>query len=876
MLNHKALRVDFEIIFCILHGIEWNCMRFKTILLSVLFFLCFVFSAFSTDTPLSKQVSEAKIKAALVINFAQNIQWVNESAISVYKIGIIDQDSSVYNELLSVRNIQKIKGKSFSVDYLDHEFNYSNYNILYFGEKTGKTLSNIYRDINRKGILVITDRSADRVLTMINIIFNKDKKTFSFEINKENLDANGFIVNSKILLLGGSYVDIKELYLQTSEQLHRETERINQYKAELDRISKEKEEYQSEINELNKKIGKLASSIKQSEEEYAQLTGKLKGRDSLLSLRTLELQKKVEESRALQSLIKSQLNSIRNASSKLDSLDTEIDVKQRALDAKQTQIEKQNKQINQQDLEILYQQRRFLVVMLIVLGLLLSLFFAYWAYRMKLNLNQKLEKQVDERTCELQKSREYYANLFENSPIAMFELDLSALNSFVEKIDYINKLPNLKSQEASKLINEGLRLIKVINTNQSGIELFGFKSKVDAEKNYIKTYNPEFTPESFRNVLFAMVEKKSSCAYEGIRQTVNGDILYVHLKWMVLPGYEGNYEKVLLTVSDITKLKNYQKELNRHKDHLEDIVFERTNEIIKLNQELTSTNAELQKKTEELSQIIQMLESTQDQLIQSEKMASLGMLTAGIAHEINNPVNFISGSYQALQIQIDQMWALLNEFRDGVSSPNSRSVLSEIEAKHKITVNDLFQSMKFLLMNIETGINRTTEIIRSLMTFSRNESQEFSVFDIKTGIRDVLVILKSRYSGRINVVEEYDSNLPEIVCNSNGISQVFMNLLSNAIDSIHDQGEIKITAKYKPTTEEVLIRVMDSGAGIPEDIIDKIFDPFFTTKEVGKGTGLGLYISYNMVKAHQGTIDVDSTPGKGTTFTVCLPKNAKK
>ncbi|BDX37671.1 hypothetical protein CYCD_10260 [Tenuifilaceae bacterium CYCD] len=851
-------------------------MRFKTILLSVLFFVRFVFSAFSTDTPLSKQVSEAKIKAALVINFAQNIQWANESAISVYKIGVMDQDSSVYNELLAVRNTQKIKEKSFSIDYLNQQSNYSNYNILYFGEKTGRTLSNIYREINRKGVLVITDRSVDRVLTMINIIFNKDKKTFSFEINKENLDANGFIVNSKILLLGGSYVDIKELYLQTSELLHKETERINQYKAELDRISKEKEEYQSEINELNKKIGNLASSIKQSEEEYAQLTGKLKGRDSLLSMRTLELQKKVEESRALQSLIKSQLNSIKNASSKLDSLDSEIDVKQRALDTKQTQIERQNKQINQQDLVIIYQQRRFLVVMLIVLGLLLGLFFAYWAYRMKLNLNQKLERLVDERTFELQKSREYYANLFENSPIAMFELDLSALNSFVEKIDYINKLPNIKSQEALKLISEGLSLIKVINTNQSGIELFGFKSKAEAEKHYIKTYNADFSPESFKNVLFAMVEKKSSCAYEGVRQTINGDILYVHLKWMVLPGYEENYEKVLLTVSDITKLKNYQKELNRHKDHLEDIVFERTNEIIKLNQELTSTNAELQKKTEELSQIIQMLESTQDQLIQSEKMASLGMLTAGIAHEINNPVNFISGSYQALQTQIDEMWNLLNEFRDGVSSPNSSSILSEIEAKHKITVNDLFQSMKFLLMNIETGITRTTEIIRSLMTFSRNESQEFSVFDIKTGVRDVLVILKSRYSGKIDIIEDYDSNLPEIVCNSNGISQVLMNLISNAIDSIHDRGKIKITAKYKPTTDEVLIRITDSGVGIPEEIIDKIFDPFFTTKEVGKGTGLGLYISYNMVKAHQGTIDVDSTLGKGTTFTVCLPKNAKK
>ncbi|MGE0077771.1 MAG: YfiR/HmsC family protein [Bacteroidales bacterium] len=849
-------------------------MQFRSAVLSILVILFSGIQAISIDSYLNKQVSEAKVKAALIVNFAQNVQWPNEAKISTFKIGIIDKDSSVFKELNLVQNNQKIKGKPFYVYLANQDEDLSKYNILYFGEDAGKTLSNVYRDINHKDVLIITDRSADRVLTMINIIYNQDKKTFSFEINRENLNTNGFVVNSKILLLGGSYVDIKELYLQTSEQLRRETQRIIQYKEELERISKEKEEYQSEVNQLNDRISDLSLSIKQSEEEYLSLNNKLKTRDSLLLSRTVELQRKIDESRSLQGLIRSQLSSIKNATGKLDSLDVEINWKQEELRTKQIQIDKQNEEISQQDLIILRQQKRFLIVMLISLGLTLSLFFAFFAYRMKRNLNVKLERLVEERTFELEISREYFVSLFENSPMAMFELDYSALKIFVDNVKLLNRDDAVNDLEFIKEISEGIKLIKVINTNQAGIELFGFKSKDDAQLKYSNTYN-DLSFDSFKTVFYAMVDRKSSCSYEAIRQTLDGTLLYVQNKWMVLPGYEDNYEKILLSTSDITALKSYQKELNRHKDHLEEIVLERTNEIIKLNQDLTIANAELQKKTEELSQIIQMLNDTQDQLIQSEKMASIGMLTAGIAHEINNPVNYISGSYQALQTQLDEFWDLLKDYRGSLASKGLKDGLAEIEAKHRINTEELYGSMTMLLSNIETGINRTTEIIRSLMAFTRNESHELCEFDLKKGIRDVLIILKSKYSDRIAITEEYDSNLPLIMCNSNGIGQVLMNLISNAIDAIPNQGEIRIAAKYKSLDDEVMISVHDSGDGIPAEIIDKIFDPFFTTKEVGKGTGLGLYISYNMIKAHHGTIDVNSTVGMGTSFTVTIPRKSK-
>ncbi|MCB8965017.1 MAG: DUF4154 domain-containing protein [Bacteroidales bacterium] len=843
--------------------------------LLLFFVFCFAYRVSPVIILGGTQISEAKVKAALIVNFAQNVQWRNESSIGTYRIGVIDQDSSVYKELLAVKGVRQIKGKPFDVFYLSGSVNYADYNLLYFGFNLGDMLPSVYRKINQKDVLVITDRSADRVLTMINILFNAEKNTFSFEINKQNLDANGFSVNPKILLLGGDYVNIKELYVQTSEQLRRETERINQYKDELVKISREKEEYQQEINGLNDRIDGLAKGIKQSEQEYALLDSKLKGRDSLLAVRTQELERKIHESQSLQELIKSQMKSIENASSKLDSLDSEISIKQIELSTKQAQIEQQTAEISQQDTIILDQQRRFLIALLVTLGLTLSLGFAYWAYRMKLNLNQKLERLVAQRTDELQTSQQYFKSLFENSPIPLFELDLSALKSFVETIDYLHKMPHIDNAEALKVTGQGLALIQVINVNQAGLDLFGFKDKQDAAQNYFKTYSMELSTESFKTVFFAMIERQSSCAYESIRQNIRGSLLHVHLKWMVLPGYEDTYKRVLLTISDITKLKNYQDELSRHKDHLEELVYDRTNEIVALNQGLTAANAELQKKAEELSQIIQVLKETQDQLVQSEKMASLGMLTAGIAHEINNPVNYISGSYQALQMHLDDMWALLEDVRKGSGDPAFQSVFDEVEQRHNSGFGDLYESMKFLLSNIETGINRTTEIIRSLMAFSRNEPQEFRPFDVPKGVKDVLVILKSKYSGRIDIVEEYAPDLPMIFCNVNGINQVLMNLISNAIDSIHEQGRILISSKYSAETDELVIRVKDSGCGIDDAILDKIFDPFFTTKDVGRGTGLGLYISYNMVKAHNGTIEVTSRVGEGSTFTVRLPVGRK-
>jgi len=348
-------------------------------------------------------------------------------------------------------------------------------------------------------------------------------------------------------------------------------------------------------------------------------------------------------------------------------------------------------------------------------------------------------------------------------------------------------------------------------------------------------------------------------------------MLLVVLKWIVLPGYSHDYSRVLLSITDITKLKECENELKQHRDHLEEIVEERTQQIIQLNKMLQESNEELLIKTEELEQTIQMLEDAQKQLVHQEKMASLGMLTAGIAHEINNPINFISGSQQAIDTLLDELWNSLNIYRENALKYSPQNVTYEPETKNSIQVEELFCSIKLMLRNIEIGIERTSGIIRSLKAFVRSDSKEYVPVSIPETITDVLNMLRGNYKDRIEIIQHYDQNLPKVKCYPNQLHQVVMNLVANAIDAIPGEGKIYISGHYSSFDNNVTIRIKDTGTGIPIDIQEKIFDPFFTTQEAGKGTGLGLYITYNIIRSLNGDITVNSAPNQGAEFTITLP-----
>ncbi len=323
-------------------------------------------------------------------------------------------------------------------------------------------------------------------------------------------------------------------------------------------------------------------------------------------------------------------------------------------------------------------------------------------------------------------------------------------------------------------------------------------------------------------------------------------------------------------VDYITKPIQVEEVLARVNVHLE----LRNTQIQLLNEVTERRQAEMK-----LQQAFQELQKTQSELIQKEKMFSLGKLMAGLAHEINNPVNFISGNLFHANQYIQELLNLLQLYQNYNPNPPSE-ILSEIES---IDLNFLLDDLPKLLNSMQVGVDRLQQILRSLRIFSHTDESKMKLVDIHQGIDSTLTILgyrlktTSERSG-IQVIKKYD-NLPLVECYGGQLNQVFMNILSNAIDELE---QAIITQKtFTPSitiqTEvsdaaQVVIHIADNGLGIPEEIQQRIFEPFFTTKPVGKGTGLGLAISYQIVtEKHNGSLECISQPGQGTEFAITIP-----
>ncbi|MBZ8179156.1 PAS domain S-box protein [Oscillatoria salina] len=291
---------------------------------------------------------------------------------------------------------------------------------------------------------------------------------------------------------------------------------------------------------------------------------------------------------------------------------------------------------------------------------------------------------------------------------------------------------------------------------------------------------------------------------------------------------------------------------------------------------LRTSEAQLKEQATRLKKALKELKQTQTQLIQSEKMSSLGQLVAGIAHEINNPVSFIRGNIAHATEYAHDLLDLLQLYQQCYPQP-------KVEIQDKIEETDLdFLTEDFvkLLQSMKVGTDRINSIVISLRNFSRLDEAERKPADLHEGLENTLMILHHRLhgkSGEIKVIKNY-GNIPEVECYPGQLNQVFINLLSNAIDALEDSEisapmiEICTEVSKKNSKSAAVIRIKDNGSGISQEIKKQIFDPFFTTKPVGKGTGLGLSICYQIVvNKHQGKIDCFSTPGKGTEFVVTIP-----
>lgn len=262
------------------------------------------------------------------------------------------------------------------------------------------------------------------------------------------------------------------------------------------------------------------------------------------------------------------------------------------------------------------------------------------------------------------------------------------------------------------------------------------------------------------------------------------------------------------------------------------------------------------------------LRQTQNQLVRSEKMASLGQLVAGIAHEINNPINFIKSNIQPLK---DYLFGYKKVVDRIVERKDRLPTEIQTELDTWIREEDLEyanEDSDKLIQSFEDGSNRIARIVSDLRLYSRADEDYYSTFDIHEAIDSSLTLLYNRYKDRITVHKEY-GGLPKVKCSPGKINQVFLNLLGNAIEAIADRGNIWITTTRKD--DGIVVTIRDDGKGIAPEHLPKIFDPFFTTKPVGAGTGLGLSLSYGIVEQHSGSLTVSSQQEIGTCFILTLP-----
>lgn len=278
---------------------------------------------------------------------------------------------------------------------------------------------------------------------------------------------------------------------------------------------------------------------------------------------------------------------------------------------------------------------------------------------------------------------------------------------------------------------------------------------------------------------------------------------------------------------------------------------------------------EIRRVTQELAGAYEELKSTHSQLLQQEKMASIGQLAAGVAHEINNPMGFISSNLGSMEKYLERIAQFLESEGGALKGCAPEKVLEEVaETRRKLKLDYVLADAKSLLAESRDGAERVRTIVANLKSFSRVDEAQSKYVDLNECLESTINIAWNELKYKTTLNREF-GELPQVKCLPQQLNQVFLNILVNAAHAIEEKGEITVATRRDG--ESVLVSFKDTGCGIPEEIRNRIFEPFFTTKKVGQGTGLGLSISYDIIKKHNGSIEVESAPGKGTTFIIRLP-----
>lgn len=408
-----------------------------------------------------------------------------------------------------------------------------------------------------------------------------------------------------------------------------------------------------------------------------------------------------------------------------------------------------------------------------------------------------------------------------------------------------------------------------ISVNPAMAAMLGFGSDVELIAEYTNVASQLYVnPEERKGLvddllLHGMVLGREMQCYRRDRT-----VIWVSMSASLVRNDDGTPAYIEGMVTDISDRKNAEDALRKLNDELEQRVYDRTRQLATANEELKQLTGRLEGAYEELK-------AAQSRILQQEKMASIGQLAAGVAHEINNPIGFIMSNLNSLAKHANKIAAFVNGLAERIRSDAERDAahFQELwadmnERKAAIKLDYLLKDLNDIIQESLEGANRVKRIVQDLKSFARVDEAEMKMADINAGIESTIAIVWNEIKYKATLEKEL-GNIPLTKCNLGQLNQVFVNILVNAAQAIQDHGVI--TVKTWCEHEMIHIAFSDTGSGIPEDARSRIFDPFYTTKEVGKGTGLGLSIAYDIVKKHDGSIQVESEMGKGTTFIISVP-----
>ncbi|MHB1228593.1 MAG: ATP-binding protein [Desulfurivibrionaceae bacterium] len=420
------------------------------------------------------------------------------------------------------------------------------------------------------------------------------------------------------------------------------------------------------------------------------------------------------------------------------------------------------------------------------------------------------------------------------------------------------KSANLFLSQIWNVAADGMRVIdknfNVVQANETFVAMTGMEKKDILGKKCQDVFwsllcNTEKCP--MRQILAG----KKQVEYESVKESPAGKIINCWVIGVPLHDANGKFVGILESYRDITE--------KIEAEHAMEKAFEETH---KFAEELAASNDQLHRRQHELALAHDTLKQSQAQILQQEKMASVGQLAAGVAHEINNPMGFISSNLGSLAKYLERLTGFIRTLEEKLPQPPDEELAA---LRKKLKIDYIMEDAVHLVEESLDGAGRVKKIVQGLKNFSRIDQAERLAADINECLDTTINIVWNELKYKCEVKKEY-GELPPTVCNAQQLNQMFMNLLVNAAQSIETKGEIRI--KTWADQDFIYTRISDTGCGIPQDKIKRIFEPFYTSKEVGKGTGLGLSIVYDIVvKNHQGDIQVESEVGKGTTFTVKIP-----